>query len=85
MTLIMAVVIGYAGWRARQGGMTVGAFVAFMAALGVASQSLRQLASGEAQVHQRPAHAGDRGLQRPHALVDQHPTPLFAFYFLRFD
>jgi subfamily B ATP-binding cassette protein MsbA len=45
MTLIMAVVIGYAGWRARQGGMTVGAFVAFIAALGVASQSLRQLAN----------------------------------------
>ncbi|WP_293905273.1 ATP-binding cassette domain-containing protein [Phenylobacterium sp.] len=45
MTLIMAVVIGYAGWRARQGGMTVGAFVAFLAALGVASQSLRQLAN----------------------------------------
>ena len=45
MTLIMAVVIAYAGWRARQGGMTVGAFVAFIAALGVASQSLRQLAN----------------------------------------
>src|SRR6185295_15121852 len=45
MTLIMAIVIAYAGWRARQGGMTVGAFVAFIAALGVASQSLRQLAN----------------------------------------
>jgi subfamily B ATP-binding cassette protein MsbA len=45
MTLIMALVIAYAGWRARQGGMTVGAFVAFLAALGVASQSLRQLAN----------------------------------------
>ena len=45
MTLIMAAVISYAGWRAHQGGMTVGAFVAFMAALGVASQSLRQLAN----------------------------------------
>ena len=45
MTLIVAVVIGYAGWRAHQGGMTVGAFVAFMAALGVASQSLRQIAN----------------------------------------
>ena len=45
MTMIVAVVISYAGWRARQGGMTVGAFVAFMAALGVASQSLRQLAN----------------------------------------
>ncbi len=45
MTLIVALVIGYAGWRAHQGGMTVGAFVAFMAALGVASQSLRQIAN----------------------------------------
>ncbi len=45
MTLITATVIAYAGWRARQGGMTVGAFVAFIAALGVASQSLRQLAN----------------------------------------
>lgn len=45
MTLIMAAVISYAGWRAHQGGMTVGAFVAFMAALGVASQSLRQIAN----------------------------------------
>src|SRR5213079_492399 len=45
MTLITAVVIAYAGWRARQGHMTVGAFVAFIAALGVASQSLRQLAN----------------------------------------
>jgi subfamily B ATP-binding cassette protein MsbA len=45
MTLITAAVIGYAGWRSQQGGMTVGAFVAFIAALGVASQSLRQLAN----------------------------------------
>jgi subfamily B ATP-binding cassette protein MsbA len=45
MTLITAAVIAYAGWRARQHGMTVGAFVAFIAALGVASQSLRQLAN----------------------------------------
>jgi len=45
MTLITAGVIAYAGWRSQQGGMTVGAFVAFIAALGVASQSLRQLAN----------------------------------------
>ena len=45
MTIIVAIVIGYAGWRAHQGGMTVGAFVAFMAALAVASQSLRQIAN----------------------------------------
>jgi ATP-binding cassette, subfamily B, bacterial MsbA len=45
MTLITAAVIAYAGWRSQQGAMTVGAFVAFLAALGVASQSLRQLAN----------------------------------------
>jgi len=45
MTLITAAVIAYAGWRSEQGHMTVGAFVAFMAALGMASQSLRQLAN----------------------------------------
>ena len=45
MTLITALVILYAGWRSQEGGMTVGAFVAFIAALGIASQSLRQLAN----------------------------------------
>ena len=45
MTLITAAVIAYAGWRSQQGHMTVGAFVAFMGALGMASQSLRQLAN----------------------------------------
>lgn len=45
MTLITAAVIAYAGWRSQSGGMTVGAFVAFVGALGLASQSLRQLAN----------------------------------------
>jgi subfamily B ATP-binding cassette protein MsbA len=45
MTLITAAVIAYAGWRSQTGGMTVGAFVAFIGALGLASQSLRQLAN----------------------------------------
>jgi subfamily B ATP-binding cassette protein MsbA len=45
MTLITAGVLAYAGWRSLHGGMTVGAFVAFMFALGTASQSLRQLAN----------------------------------------
>jgi len=45
MTLITAGVLAYAGWRSVQGHMTVGAFVAFMFALGTASQSLRQLAN----------------------------------------
>jgi subfamily B ATP-binding cassette protein MsbA len=45
MTLITAAVIAYAGWRSQSGHMTVGAFVAFIGALGLASQSLRQLAN----------------------------------------
>jgi subfamily B ATP-binding cassette protein MsbA len=45
MTLITAGVIAYAGWRSQSGGMNVGAFVAFIGALGLASQSLRQLAN----------------------------------------
>ncbi|MFN3511715.1 MAG: ABC transporter ATP-binding protein [Phenylobacterium sp.] len=45
MTLITAAVIAYAGWRSQTGGMNVGAFVAFIGALGLASQSLRQLAN----------------------------------------
>jgi len=45
MTLITAAVIAYAGWRSQSGGMNVGAFVAFIGGLGLASQSLRQLAN----------------------------------------
>ena len=45
MTLITAVVLAYAGWRSQQGAMSVGGFVSFVAALGMASQSLRQLAN----------------------------------------
>jgi len=45
MTLIVAGVLAYAGWRSMTGHINVGAFVAFMTALGMASQSLRQLAN----------------------------------------
>ena len=45
MMLITAAVIAYAGWRAQSGGMTVGGFMAFIGALGLASQSLRQVAN----------------------------------------
>ncbi|MFL5297066.1 MAG: ABC transporter ATP-binding protein [Phenylobacterium sp.] len=45
MTLITASVFAYAGWRSLQGHMTPGAFTSFVLALGVASQSLRQLAN----------------------------------------
>jgi subfamily B ATP-binding cassette protein MsbA len=45
MTLIIAIVFAYAGWRSTHGGMTAGAFFSFVAALTMASQSLRQLAN----------------------------------------
>jgi subfamily B ATP-binding cassette protein MsbA len=45
MTLITAVVLAYAGWRSEHHHMTVGAFVAFITALTMGSQSLRQLAN----------------------------------------
>ncbi|QUD87196.1 ABC transporter ATP-binding protein [Phenylobacterium montanum] len=45
MTLITAGVLAYAGWRALGGHISVGALVAFLGALSMASQSLRQLAN----------------------------------------
>ena len=45
MTVITAGVMAYAGWRATSGQMNVGAFIAFLGALAMASQSLRQLAN----------------------------------------
>lgn len=44
-TLITAAVFVYAGWRASTGGITAGAFLSFLIALGIASQSLRQVAN----------------------------------------
>ncbi|ESQ86433.1 ABC transporter ATP-binding protein [Asticcacaulis benevestitus] len=43
-TLLLAGLLGYAGWRAQSGAITVGSLFAFIAALGTASQALRQLA-----------------------------------------
>ena len=45
MTVITAGVMAYAGWRSTTGQMNVGAFIAFLGALAMASQSLRQLAN----------------------------------------
>jgi subfamily B ATP-binding cassette protein MsbA len=45
MTIVTAGVLTYAGWRATSGAVHVGAFVAFIGALAMASQSLRQLAN----------------------------------------
>lgn len=44
-TIVLALVIAYAGWRAQAGGMTLGGFTAYISALGAAGQSLRQLAN----------------------------------------
>ncbi|WP_339913005.1 ABC transporter ATP-binding protein [uncultured Brevundimonas sp.] len=41
--IVVAAVMAYAGWRARDGGITVGAFAAFIALLMAAGQSLRQV------------------------------------------
>jgi len=43
--LITACVFFYAGWRATTGGMTAGVFTGFLFALGMALQSLRQVAN----------------------------------------
>ncbi len=45
MTLITVAVIAYVGWRSLHGHMTPGSFVSFIGALGLASQSLRQVAN----------------------------------------
>jgi subfamily B ATP-binding cassette protein MsbA len=45
MSMIMALVFAYAGWRSEHGGMSAGAFVSFVGALGMGSQSLRQVAN----------------------------------------
>jgi subfamily B ATP-binding cassette protein MsbA len=43
--IVVAAVLAYAGWRAANGGLTVGQFTAFIASLLIVSQSLRQLAN----------------------------------------
>ena len=43
--MVVAAVIAYAGWRAGLGAINAGEFVAFLTALMLASQSLRQLAN----------------------------------------
>ena len=45
MSVVIAGVLAYAGWRHSQGKMTVGDFTSFVGSLMIASQSLRQLAN----------------------------------------
>ncbi|MGA0603752.1 ABC transporter ATP-binding protein [Caulobacter sp. KR2-114] len=67
--LITAAVLGYEGWKASTGAPDAGAFAAFLAALLVAGQSLRQLANQTTVIAQGAA-AGRRLL----AALDSHPT-----------
>ena len=64
----VASVIGFAGWRASHGSGSVGNFTGFVAALLIASQSLRQLGSLNAALQE-----GLAGLVRVYAVLDEPP------------
>ncbi len=64
----VAAVLGFAGWRASQGGTTLGNFTGFVTALLIAARPLRALGSLNAAVQE-----GLAGLVRVFAVVDQPP------------
>jgi len=64
----VAAVIGFAGWRAAQGGGGVGNFTGFVAALLIASQPLRALGSMNAALQE-----GLAGLVRVFHVIDEPP------------
>ncbi len=64
----VAAVIGFAGWRAAQGGGGVGNFTGFVAALLIASQPLRALGSMNAALQE-----GLAGLARVFRVIDEPP------------
>jgi subfamily B ATP-binding cassette protein MsbA len=68
-TLITAAVFVYAGWRASTGGITAGAFLSFLIALGIASQSLRQVANLQTVFSE-----GFTAARRLFAALDIEPT-----------
>ncbi len=65
----VALVIGFAGWRAALGGHTIGNFTGFVAALLIASRPLRALGSLNAALQE-----GLAGLSRIFAVIDERPT-----------
>lgn len=69
MTLITAGIIAYAGWRSIHGHMTPGSFLTFVVSLGLASQSLRQLANQQGVFAEGMAAA-----RRLFAALDVEPT-----------
>ena len=62
----VALVIGFAGWRASQGSGSVGDFTGFVAALLMAAQPLRALGSMNAALQE-----GLAGLERVFAVIDE--------------
>ena len=64
----VALVIGFAGWRAATGAQTIGNFTGFVAALLIAARPLRALGSLNAA-----AQEGLAGLARVFAVVDEKP------------
>ncbi|WP_296818177.1 ABC transporter ATP-binding protein [Brevundimonas sp.] len=66
--IVVAAVLAYAGWRAAQGGLTVGEFTAFIASLLIVSQSLRQLANLQTVMSE-----GLTAAQRLFAALDVEP------------
>jgi subfamily B ATP-binding cassette protein MsbA len=69
----VALVLGVAGWRAANGGSTLGNFTGFVAALLLASRPVRSLGALNAAVQE-----GMAGLIRVFAVVDEQPTILDA-------
>ena len=65
----VALVIGFAGWRAAAGGHSLGNFTGFVAALLIASRPLRALGSLNAALQE-----GLAGLVRVFAVIDERPT-----------
>jgi ATP-binding cassette, subfamily B, bacterial MsbA len=66
--VVVASVIGFAGWRAAMGGHTLGNFTGFVAALLIASRPLRALGSLNASLQE-----GLAGLARVFAVIDEPP------------
>ena len=67
----VALVLGFAGWRAANGGSTLGNFTGFVAALLLASRPVRSLGALNAAVQE-----GMAGLIRVFSVVDEQPTIL---------
>ena len=64
----VALVLGFAGWRAAQGGNTLGNFSGFVAALLLASRPVRSLGTLSAALQE-----GSAGLSRVFSVIDEAP------------